>query len=121
VSVLYVDHHGYAGIPAHPLPRTLIDHKPDVCSRMLVDPDLAGRFRIRPVVAVFGDNADPQGEKLALSQALDGQKTLMAIPLPTSTQSLRNCLYGTAPSCETKHLAPYGSPCPRRYRSLPPD
>jgi hypothetical protein len=49
---------------------------------MPVDLHLAGRLRIRPVVAVCDDNTDPQGEKLALSQALDGRKTFMAIPFP---------------------------------------
>lgn len=74
VSVLYVDHHSNAGIPAHPLLRAMIDPSPDVCTGMLVDRYLAGRFRIWAVVAAFGDNFDAQGERLALSLALDGQE-----------------------------------------------
>lgn len=55
-GVTYVDHH-YAGeIPAHPALRALIDPDPEVCTSLLVDRMLQGRFRAWAVVAAFGDN-----------------------------------------------------------------
>lgn len=75
VSVLYVDHHGAARIPDHPLLHALIDNSPDVCTGILVDRYLQGRYRVWAVVAAFGDALDRQAEALARSLSLDAQQT----------------------------------------------
>lgn len=74
-SVLYVDHHGAARVPAHPLLHALIDTSPDVCTGMIVDRYLQGRYRIWAVVAAFGDGLDQQAGALASSLLLDAQQT----------------------------------------------
>jgi hypothetical protein len=54
--VRYFDHH-YAGrIEPHALLDASIDTAADVCTSLLVDRALAGRFRAWAVVAAFGDN-----------------------------------------------------------------
>ena len=75
----YFDHH-YAGeIPLHHNLAVHIDLSADVCTSILVDRHLHGRFRLWAIVAAFGDNlgksarilakdaglAEPQIEKLA--------------------------------------------------------
>lgn len=74
-SVLYVDHHGATRIPAHPLLHALIDNSPDVCTGILVDRYLRGRYRIWAVVAAFGDGLDERAGDLACSLLLDAQQT----------------------------------------------
>jgi hypothetical protein len=74
-AVLYVDHHSHGGIPEHPLLHALIDNSPGVCTGMIVDRHLHGRFRPWAVVAAFGDNLDRPAERLAGSLALDAAQT----------------------------------------------
>lgn len=55
-SVFYVDHH-YAGeIPRHPQLQAIINEAPDVCTSLLVNGHLQGRFCAWAVVGAFGDN-----------------------------------------------------------------
>lgn len=56
VNVLYFDHHNPGEIPSHPCLKAVIDTSPDVCTSLLVDRHVGGRFRIWAVVAAFGDN-----------------------------------------------------------------
>lgn len=54
--VRYFDHH-YAGeIPHHPRLESHIDTSADICTSLIVDRYLEGRFRAWAVVAAFGDN-----------------------------------------------------------------
>lgn len=54
-EVTYVDHHFAGEVPSHPALHALIDPAPTVCTSLLVDRMLQGRFRIWAVVAAFGD------------------------------------------------------------------
>jgi len=55
-AVFYVDHH-YAGeVPLHPNLTAHIDPSPEVCTALIVDRLLAGRYRAWAVAAAFGDN-----------------------------------------------------------------
>lgn len=55
-EVFYVDHH-YAGeIPDNPRLRAIINEAPDVCTSLLVNGHLQGRFARWAVVGAFGDN-----------------------------------------------------------------
>ena len=56
VRVTWFDHH-YAGVPpVHDKFAAHIDAAPSVCSSLLVDHHLAGRYRAWAVTAAFGDN-----------------------------------------------------------------
>lgn len=64
-SVLYVDHHFAGEIPASANLQTLIDTAPDVCTSLLVDAHLKGRFRPWAVAAAFGDNLHDAARRAA--------------------------------------------------------
>lgn len=73
-SVTYVDHH-YAGeIPTHPALHVLIDPDPEVCTSLLVDRLLQGRFRAWAVVAAFGDNLHQAAARAATPLGLTPQQ-----------------------------------------------
>jgi hypothetical protein len=55
VSITYVDHHFAGDIPIHPGLRAVIDPSSDVCTSLLVDRMLGGRFCTWAVVGAFGD------------------------------------------------------------------
>jgi hypothetical protein len=67
-EVLYVDHH-YAGeIPSSPRLHAIINEAPDVCTSLLVNGHLKGRFAAWAVVGAFGDNL--KNSALALAKSL---------------------------------------------------
>ncbi|WP_275098113.1 DHH family phosphoesterase [Sedimenticola hydrogenitrophicus] len=55
-ELFYVDHHMPGEIPDHPGLHTIIDTGPDVCTSILIDRYLDGRFTPWAVTAAFGDN-----------------------------------------------------------------
>ncbi len=55
-KVMYVDHHFAGDIPASSGLTATIDPSPDVCTGLIVDRLLEGKFRAWAVVAAFGDN-----------------------------------------------------------------
>jgi hypothetical protein len=55
-EITYVDHHFAGNIPTHPALRAVIDPSPEICTSVLVNQMLHGRFGIWAVVAAFGDN-----------------------------------------------------------------
>ena len=61
---IYFDHHFPGDIPVHPGLEAHIRAAPGVCTSLLVDAYLGGRFRAWAVVAAFGDNL-PQEAALA--------------------------------------------------------
>ncbi|MGV1100110.1 acetyltransferase [Thiovibrio sp. JS02] len=64
-TVVYVDHH-YAGeIPQTPNLVAHIDPSPEVCTSLIVDGLLGGRFRAWAVAAAFGDNLHDTARKAA--------------------------------------------------------
>jgi len=69
-QVRYFDHH-YAGeIPQHPLLEAHIDTARGVCTSILVDRQLGGRYRAWAVTAAFGDNLDTAARELAAGLGL---------------------------------------------------
>jgi hypothetical protein len=69
-KVRYFDHH-YAGeVPSHANLEAVIDTATGICTSMLVDRSLGGRFRSWAVVAAFGDNLDQAAVDLGGSLAL---------------------------------------------------
>ena len=74
-QVFYCDHH-YAGeIPDHPRLTTLINTTPDVCTSLLVNQKLKGRYLGWAVVGTFGDNLSRAATSMAKPLDLD-QSTL---------------------------------------------
>ncbi len=64
-EVFYCDHH-YAGeIPEHPKLTTNINTTPDVCTSLLVNHTLKGRYLAWAVVGTFGDNLHRTATSLA--------------------------------------------------------
>jgi hypothetical protein len=55
-SCLYFDHHFSGDIPQHPALNAHIRPDPDVCTSLLVDEYLGGRYRVWAVCGAFGDN-----------------------------------------------------------------
>ncbi len=77
VSVEYFDHHHAAQVPVHALLHLKLDAAPRVCTSLLVDRHLGGRFRAWAVVGAFGDNMAATAEELARSIGLDQRKTYL--------------------------------------------
>ena len=70
-TVRWFDHHHAGDIPAHPRLRTCIDTAPQVCSSLLVDRELGGRYRRWAVAAAFGDNLTAVAHALGVSMGLN--------------------------------------------------
>ncbi len=64
-QVRYFDHHFAGEIPQHRALSTTIDPSPEVCTSLLVDRWLEGRFRKWAVTGAFGDNLDESALKAA--------------------------------------------------------
>jgi len=75
VSVRYFDHHHAGTLLRHPLLEARIDEAADVCTSILVDRHIGGRYRAWAVVAAFGDNLAEPARALALEAGLNGQAT----------------------------------------------
>jgi hypothetical protein len=54
--VRYFDHHGSGAVVRHPLLEAHIDTAADVCTSLLVDKHLSGKYRMWAVAGAFGDN-----------------------------------------------------------------
>jgi len=70
-KISYFDHHFAGEIPEHANLETHIDPAPEVCSSLLVNEHLQGRFLIWAVVAAFGDNLHEAARKAAIPLPLD--------------------------------------------------
>lgn len=64
-EVFYVDHHVPGDIPQSPHLTALINEAPDVCTSLLVNGYLKGRFCAWAVVGAFGDNLRQSAQRLA--------------------------------------------------------
>jgi len=73
VSVRYFDHHFAGEVPHHARLEAHLDPSPDVCTSLLVDRALEGRFRRWAVVGTFGDGLVDEGRALAERAGLDAR------------------------------------------------
>lgn len=64
-TVFYVDHHFAGEIPVSDRLTAIIDTTPDVCTSLLVNRHLAGRFAEWAVTGAYGDNLDGSAAILA--------------------------------------------------------
>ncbi len=77
ISVRYFDHHDAGALPRHPLLETHIDEAADVCTSILVDRHIGGRYRTWAIVAAFGDNLAEPARAMALEAGLNARATAM--------------------------------------------
>ena len=70
VSVRYFDHHFAGEIPAHPGLEAHIDLSPNVCTSLIVDRTLDGRFRPWAIVGAFGDSMTAEADALVRAVGL---------------------------------------------------
>lgn len=75
VVVEYFDHHHAGEIPQHHNLTTHIDLSADVCTSLLVDQHLKGRFHLWAITAAFGDNLIQKARQLASSAGLTEVET----------------------------------------------
>ena len=71
VKCEYFDHHAAGVIPSHPGLIAHIDTASDVCTSLIVDRHLSGRYRAWAVVAAFGDNLVASAIQAAQPLAID--------------------------------------------------
>lgn len=69
-TIRWFDHHFAGEIPAHPRLQATIDTAADVCTSLLVDHALAGRYRAWAVTAAFGDNLHAAARSAAATLAM---------------------------------------------------
>jgi hypothetical protein len=78
VSVRYFDHHHAGALPRHALFEAHIDEAADVCTSILVDRHIGGRYRTWAIVAAFGDSLNGPARALALRAGL-GEPAIAAL------------------------------------------
>ena len=69
--VFYCDHHAADPVPVHDNLTTLINTTADVCTSLLIDQHLRGKYRLWAVVGTFGDNLKKSAHGLARGQDID--------------------------------------------------
>jgi hypothetical protein len=72
-EVAYFDHHFAGEVPAHERLETHLSTSRDVCTSLLVDGFLRGRYRAWAIVGAFGDNLDSVASRLGVSMLTEGQ------------------------------------------------
>lgn len=73
VRCRYFDHHFAGAVPSHPLLDAHIDTASSVCTSLIVDRHLSGRYRAWAVVAAFGDNLTDSALTAAASLRLGSE------------------------------------------------
>jgi hypothetical protein len=68
--VRYFDHHFAGEIPRHRLLEAHLDPSPAMCTSLIVDRHLGGRYRAWAIVAAFGDNLHAQANAAAAALGL---------------------------------------------------
>lgn len=114
VQVFYADHHFAGEIPQHPGLTSLIDTDADVCTSLLVNGYLNGRFPGWAVAGAFGDNLDRSARQAAQALQLDerqlGQLRQLGICLNYNAYGATLDDLHHAPDELYRRLAVYGSP-----------
>lgn len=108
VRVRWFDHHNPGELPLHPGFRATIDTAAEICTSLLVDRELDGRYRPWAVAAAYGDNLHAAARKAAEPLGYGAQQL-------EALQELGECLNynGYGDSLEDLHFHPADL-----YRSL---
>jgi hypothetical protein len=83
VKVRYFDHHHAGELPTSAYFTSYIDEAPDVCTSILVDRYLKGRYHKWAIAAAFGDSLPQVGEALAAANGVSQRETGMLRALGT--------------------------------------
>lgn len=110
VRVRWFDHHNPGELPVHPNFQATIDTSADVCTSLLVDRHVGGKYRAWAVAAAFGDNLHDAARRAAEPLALDAARV-------DALRELGECLNynGYGESLEDLHFHPADL-----YRALRP-
>jgi hypothetical protein len=76
VHVRYFDHHYAGDIPVNANLNATIDPSPEICTGLLADQLLGGKYRAWAVVAAFGDNLDSSARRAAEPLNLDESRLM---------------------------------------------
>ncbi len=63
--IFYIDHHQPGDIPNHPHLKTLINTDNSICTSLLVNQHLNGKYPLWAITAAFGDNLNHSAKQLA--------------------------------------------------------
>ncbi len=113
-NVFYADHHFAGEIPQHERLTAVINTAPDVCTSILVNGQLQGRFVEWAVAGAFGDNLKQSARTLAKPLRLGEDKLQLLENLGTYINyngygaSLEDLHFH--PADLYRHLSPYASP-----------
>ena len=80
-QVRYIDHHHAGALPVHPRLELQIDTSPRLCTSLLVDRLLGGRFAAWAIVGAYGDNLRTVAEAKAQAQGFDAAKAAVLAEL----------------------------------------
>lgn len=113
-SISYFDHHFAGDIPEHARLDVHIDTSPDVCTSLLVNRQIGGRFLAWAVTAAFGDNLHAAARAAAMPLGLDEAQLER---LCTLGECLNYNGYGVSasdlyfhPAVLYQHMQPYADP-----------
>jgi len=113
-KVFYVDHHMAGEIPDHTGLTTLIDTDPNICTSLLVDQHLNGKYRAWAVTAAFGDNMNQSAEQAAktLSLSADKLEALKILGICINYNGYGSCIEDLhfSPDQLYRELASYNTP-----------
>ncbi len=113
-SITWFDHHHGGALPADPNFHGYVDFAPGICTSLIVDRHLGGRYRAWAIVGAFGDNLTRSAEAAAASLHLDAAAIAVL-------RSLGKCLnynaYGERvedlmfhPAALRRRMQPYADP-----------
>ncbi|HYD62065.1 MAG TPA: acetyltransferase [Noviherbaspirillum sp.] len=113
-SVRYFDHHFAGDIPTHPALQAHIDESADVCTSILVDRHVGGRFKAWAITAAFGDNLASVAQAMARAMGMSTEAT-------ATLEQLGTCLnynaYGESvadlhvdPAALAQEMLPFADP-----------
>ena len=112
--VTWFDHHSARQAFPHPRLRLFWDDAPTVCSSLLVDRQLAGRYRAWAAAAAFGDNLAGPARSLAQTIGLCEARTAALAELGTvlNYNAYGECVddLHLAPDALYRGISPYADP-----------
>lgn len=112
--IFYVDHHQPGDIPKHPHLKTLINTDSAICTSLLVNQHLNGKYPLWAVTAAFGDNLNHSAEQLAASLSLSQAEleTLKNLGIYINYNDLGSCIDDLhfAPDKLYREMAGFQSP-----------
>ncbi|MBW2287922.1 MAG: DHH family phosphoesterase [Deltaproteobacteria bacterium] len=73
-KVFYADHHFAGEIPTSPRLEVHIDTSPDICTSLLIDRHLEGKFALWAVTGAFGDNLEASAQERAKSLGISADE-----------------------------------------------